>query len=56
MLLGVSSALFFGSLALGLVAVYAIPRLCMLFLKEGVVYPSFGFHFLMQSVIRQVSN
>src|SRR6185295_3088329 len=39
-----------------LAAIYAIPRLCMMFLKEGVTYPTFGFHYLMQSIILRVSN
>jgi non-ribosomal peptide synthetase-like protein len=55
-LLGISAALFFGSIVLGLAAVYAIPRFCMLFLKPGVTYPAFGFHHLMQSIILRVSN
>ena len=28
----------------------------MLFLKPGVTYPAFGFHYLMQSIILRVSN
>jgi len=55
-LLGVSAALFFGSIVAGLVAIYVIPRLCMLFLKPGVTYAAFGFHYLMQSVILRTSN
>jgi non-ribosomal peptide synthetase-like protein len=55
-LLGMSAVLFFGSILIGLAAVYAIPRLCMLFLKPGVTYPAFGFHYLMQSIIMRVSN
>ena len=55
-LLGISAALFFGSLLLGLAAVYAIPRLCMMFLKPGVTYPTFGFHYLLQTIILRVSN
>ncbi|HKS63844.1 MAG TPA: Pls/PosA family non-ribosomal peptide synthetase, partial [Xanthobacteraceae bacterium] len=47
---------FFGALVLGLAAIYVIPRLCMLFLKPGVTYPTFGFHYLMQSIILRVSN
>ena len=39
-----------------LAAVYVIPRLCMLFLKAGVTYPTFGFHYLLQSIILRVSN
>lgn len=55
-LLGISAAWFFGSMIVALAAVYAVPRLCMLFLKPGVTYPAFGFHFLMQSIILRVSN
>src|SRR4051794_26820287 len=55
-LLGISAVLFFGSMVLGLAAIYAIPRLCMLFLKPGVTYPAFGFHYLMQNIILRVSN
>ncbi len=55
-LLGVSAAGFFGALIFALAAVYVIPRLCMMFLQVGVTYPTFGFHHLLQSVIRRVSN
>jgi len=55
-LLAISLAAFFGAMVLGLAAVYFIPRLCMMFLKPGVTYPTFGFHYLMQSVILRVSN
>lgn len=55
-LLAVSAAWFFGSMVIGLASVYAIPRLCMMFLKPGVTYPAFGFHYLMQSIILRVSN
>ena len=50
------AALFFGSIVAALAAVYVIPRLCMLFLKPGVTYPAFGFHYLMQSIILRTSN
>ena len=56
LLLALSAALFFGALGLGLAAVYAIPRLCMMALRPGVTYPNFGFHYLLQSIIRGVSN
>jgi non-ribosomal peptide synthetase-like protein len=55
-LLAISAVAFFGALVLGLAAVYAIPRFCMLFLKPGVTYTAFGFHYLMQSIILRVSN
>ena len=56
LLLALSAALFFGALGLGLAAVYVIPRLCMMALRPGVTYPNFGFHYLLQSIIRGVSN
>jgi non-ribosomal peptide synthetase-like protein len=55
-LVGTSAILFFGALLIGLAAVYAVPRLCMMFLKEGVTYPTFGIHYLLQSIIQRVSN
>ncbi len=55
-LLGISAVSFFGSVIAGLAAIYAVPRLCMLFLKAGVTYPAYGFHYLMQSIIFRVSN
>ena len=56
LLLALSAALFFGALGLGLAAVYVIPRLCMRALRPGVTYTNFGFHYLLQSIIRGVSN
>ena len=55
-LLAISAAWFFGAMIFALAAVYVIPRLCMMFLKPGVTYPTFGFHYLMQSIILRVSN
>jgi non-ribosomal peptide synthetase-like protein len=56
LLLALSAAWFFGALGLGLAAVYVIPRLCMMALRPGVTYTNFGFHYLLQSIIRGVSN
>jgi non-ribosomal peptide synthetase-like protein len=55
-LLALSSALFFGALGLGLAAVYVIPHLCMKVLRPGVTYTNFGFHYLLQSIVRGASN
>ncbi|MCZ7642148.1 MAG: peptide synthetase, partial [Pseudorhodoplanes sp.] len=55
-LLAVSAVWFVGSIACALAAIYAIPRLCMTFLKPGVTYPTFGIHYLLQSIILRVSN
>lgn len=55
-LLAISAAWFFGAMIFALAAVYVIPRLCMMFLTPGVTYPTFGFHYLMQSIVTRVSN
>jgi non-ribosomal peptide synthetase-like protein len=56
LLLAFSAALFFGALGIGLAGVYVVPRLCMRALRPGVTYTNFGFHYLLQSIIRGVSN
>ena len=55
-LLGLSAGSFLISLGTALAAIFAVPRLCMLFLKEGVTYPTYGIHYLLQSIILRVSN
>jgi len=40
----------------GLLIVYAVPRLASLFLKEGRVYPLYGFHYGMQQIVDTFSN
>ncbi len=55
-LLGTATALFFTALALGLASIYVVPRLCMLFLTPGRVYPMFGLHYLLQGIISRGSN
>jgi non-ribosomal peptide synthetase-like protein len=52
----VSLASFFGSLATGLLGVYAVPRLCRLFLKEGRTYSTYGIHAWLQSLTSLSSN
>jgi non-ribosomal peptide synthetase-like protein len=49
-------AVTLGALIAGLVAIYAVPRLANLFLKEGKVYPLYGFHHGMQQIVEIVSN
>ena len=56
LLLAISAALFFGALGIGLAGVYIIPRLCMRGLRPDVTYQNFGFHYLLQSIIRGISN
>lgn len=55
-LLWSSAAAFFGSLAIGLAAVFFIPRMAQLFLEEGKTYPLFGFHYAMQRLVFTFSN
>jgi non-ribosomal peptide synthetase-like protein len=55
-LLALSAAFFFGAIELGLAAVYVIPRLCRMVLRPGVTYTNFGFHYLLQSIVKGVSN
>ena len=49
-------AVTLGALVVGLVAIFAVPRLANLFLEEGKVYPLFGFHHGMQQIVEIVSN
>jgi non-ribosomal peptide synthetase-like protein len=55
-LLAVSAGWFAASIIVALAAIYVVPRICRLFLKPGVTYPAFGFHYLLQSIISRVSN
>jgi non-ribosomal peptide synthetase-like protein len=55
-LLGISSIAYFGALLFALAAIYVVPRVCMLFLKPGRVYPIFGVHHLLQNIILHTSN
>ena len=54
--LALSAALFFGSIAIGLMMVYVVPRLCMMALRPGVTYRTFGIHYLLQNIIQNASN
>jgi non-ribosomal peptide synthetase-like protein len=55
-LLLVSVACFLGSLAVGLLAVYAVPRICQLFLETDKTYSLYGVHYGLQSMIAGFSN
>lgn len=48
--------LFLGAIALELGAAVVVPRLCRPFLKVGKLYPLFGFHHGLQTLISTVSN
>ncbi len=49
-------ALSAASIAVGLAGLYALPRLAHLFLREGGVYPLYGFHHSMQRMVEIFSN
>jgi non-ribosomal peptide synthetase-like protein len=54
-----SAAAFAFSVAeivIGLAGVYALPRLAHAFLREGRVYPLYGFHHSMQRMVEMFSN
>jgi non-ribosomal peptide synthetase-like protein len=51
-----SLGLFAASLFIGLVAVNVVPRCANAFLREGRVYPLYGFHHFLQRVVEGFSN
>jgi len=51
-----SLAFYAASLAAGLLAVYAVPRLANAFLREGRLYRLYGFHHAMQRLVESFSN
>ena len=51
-----SAAVTVGGLLLGLGVVYAVPRLCNLFLQPGRTYVLYGFHYWLQTVVFTLSN
>ncbi|MCC2097703.1 MAG: amino acid adenylation domain-containing protein [Hyphomicrobiales bacterium] len=55
-LIGLSLSLFAGGLVLGLAWVIALPRLCQMLLTPGKVYPMFGLHYWLQSIVSRTSN
>ncbi len=55
MLVG-SLVVLVAGLLLGLAVVFAVPRLCNLFLKPGRTYVLYGFHYWLQTVISRTSN
>src|SRR5262245_10288094 len=55
-LLLVSVGSFLGSLAAGLLAVYAVPRICQLFLEIDKTYSLYGVHYGLQNMIARFSD
>jgi non-ribosomal peptide synthetase-like protein len=47
---------FFGAIAVGLAAIYVLPRLANRFLAPGRLYPLYGFHYAMHQIVAGVSN
>ncbi len=54
--LAVSFVLFFGAVLAGLAIVFTVPRVLNLALKPDVVYPLYGFHYVMQRTIARMTN
>jgi non-ribosomal peptide synthetase-like protein len=54
--LAASLAFYVASLAIGLLAIYAVPRLANTFLQEGRLYRLYGFHHAMQRLVDTFSN
>jgi non-ribosomal peptide synthetase-like protein len=54
--LGVSLALFSGFLVVGLVALYAVPRLLSLLVRPDRVYPLYGFHYTVHRAAARMTN
>ncbi|MFJ8795426.1 Pls/PosA family non-ribosomal peptide synthetase [Streptomyces sp. NPDC102462] len=51
-----SLVLFFGLTAVGLVVLYAVPRLLNLLIEPGRVYPLYGFHYVVHRAIARMTN
>jgi non-ribosomal peptide synthetase-like protein len=55
-LLLVSVVSFLGSLAAGLLAVYAVPRICQLFLETDKTYSLYSVHYGLQTMVARFSD
>jgi non-ribosomal peptide synthetase-like protein len=51
-----SLVLFFGSVLVGLLFVFAVPRVLNRFIKPDEVYPLYGFHYRVHRAIARVTN
>ena len=54
--LEVSAALYFGSVLIGLLGIFAVPRLCNFFLEPDRTYVIYGPHYALQRIVSSVSN
>lgn len=55
-ILPISAAFYFGTLLLGLLAIFTLPRIANLALTPGRVYPLFGFHYAAHRFVMSRSN
>ena len=54
--LAASLVAYFGAIALGLAAIYVVPRLANRWLEAGRLYPLYGFHYAMHQIVFGASN
>jgi len=54
--LAVASVLFFGSVLVGLLVAFSVPRVLNLFVKPDAVYPLYGFHYSVHRAITRLTN
>ncbi|MFE7774467.1 Pls/PosA family non-ribosomal peptide synthetase [Streptomyces sp. NPDC057445] len=54
--LALSAMLFFGSVVLGLVTLFTVPRLLNLMVEPDRVYPLYGFHYSVHRAIARMTN
>ncbi|MEU9882799.1 Pls/PosA family non-ribosomal peptide synthetase [Streptomyces phaeochromogenes] len=54
--LGLSLALFVGSILIGFATLSVVPRLLNLFLEPDRVYPLYGFHYSVQRAVARLTN
>lgn len=51
-----SFVVYFGAIAVGLGAIYIVPRVANRFLEPGRLYPLYGFHYAMHRIVFAASN
>ncbi|AVH60390.1 MULTISPECIES: Pls/PosA family non-ribosomal peptide synthetase [Streptomyces] len=54
--MALSALLFFGSIVVGIVVVFAVPRLLNLVIEPDKVYPLYGFHYSVHRAISRMTN
>jgi non-ribosomal peptide synthetase-like protein len=56
LVLAASAVLYLGGIVVGLINMGVLPRLLMLFLKPGNVYPLYGVHYFLFQTVSSISN